>query len=375
MLADLESHLIKKEDTVTRSWAFKEDSTMMNHQLCTSFIWLLLCQLIADGSAVTVYGYTGQSVTLPCEYDGKYYGSLSICWGKGLLPSRGCGDQIIQTEGSTVTTRSSSRYQLVNRHRDVGDVSLTITNAREQDSGTYGCRVDIPGWFNDQKTHVDLHIQTAPTTTTTTPTTTTTTTTTTEAPTTTTEAPTTLVETTTLETTAATTPAEVTTGITTSTDEWVIFVQESTAEPPTTTTALPVTVEATPRPTKLTEMSTAEPSNVLSEQPDSIAKETPGSDITISLTTPEVKLSTASIPFIRQVLERNPALWWILPVLGVVVIVSAITILVVKKRQLKMGTFTILEKSGNGTLSTNSDSSQGQLSSEMEILDSLHHPL
>ncbi|XP_062381074.1 T-cell immunoglobulin and mucin domain-containing protein 4-like [Sardina pilchardus] len=194
---------------------------MMSHQLCTSFFWLLLCQLIADGSAVTVYGYAEQSVTLPCEYDGKSYGSVSICWGKGLLPSRGCGEEIIQTEGSTVTAQSSPRYQLVNRHRDVGDVSLTITNATEQDSGTYGCRVEIPGWFNDQKTHVDLHIQAVPTATTAT----------TEASTTTVEAQTRL-EKTTLETTVLTRP------------------QESTAEPPTTTTAQAVTtVEATPRPT------------------------------------------------------------------------------------------------------------------------------
>lgn len=115
--------------------------------------------LSADGSAVTVYGYAGQSVTLPCKYDAKYYGALSLCWGKGILPSRGCGDQIIQTEGLKVTQRSSSRYQFINRQRNVGDVSLTILSAREQDSGTYGCRVDIPGWFNDQKTHVDLRIK------------------------------------------------------------------------------------------------------------------------------------------------------------------------------------------------------------------------
>ncbi|KAG5263499.1 hypothetical protein AALO_G00265500 [Alosa alosa] len=193
---------------------------MMNHQLCTSFTWLLLCQLTATGSAVTVYGNAGQSVTLPCKYDGKSYGSLSICWGKGLLPSLGCGDQIIQTEGSTLTTQSSPQYRLDNRHRNVGDVSLTIMNAREQDSGTYGCRVAIPGWFNDEKTHVDLRIQAAPTTTTIA---------TTEAPIT-TEAPTTLVDTTTLETIVST-------------------IQESAAELPTTTAQAVTTAEATPRPT------------------------------------------------------------------------------------------------------------------------------
>ena len=32
-----------------------------------------------------------------------------------------------------------------------GDVSLTIRQVEEGDSGMYGCRVDIPGWFNDHK--------------------------------------------------------------------------------------------------------------------------------------------------------------------------------------------------------------------------------
>lgn len=31
-----------------------------------------------------------------------------------------------------------------------GDVSLTIVNAEEADSGIYCCRVEIAGWFNDQ---------------------------------------------------------------------------------------------------------------------------------------------------------------------------------------------------------------------------------
>ena len=54
-------------------------------------------------------------------------------------------------EGTTV----SSRYYLLGR-LDQGDVSLTILNITEADAGCYGCRVEIPGWFNDDKRHFNL---------------------------------------------------------------------------------------------------------------------------------------------------------------------------------------------------------------------------
>lgn len=39
-----------------------------------------------------------------------------------------------------------------------GDVSLTIRQVEESDSGTYGCRVEIPGWFNDHKHQMTLTV-------------------------------------------------------------------------------------------------------------------------------------------------------------------------------------------------------------------------
>uniref|UniRef100_K7EWL8 Immunoglobulin V-set domain-containing protein n=1 Tax=Pelodiscus sinensis TaxID=13735 RepID=K7EWL8_PELSI len=52
----------------------------------------------------------------------------------------------------------SSRYQL---EGDLtrGDVSLTIVNAAEADEGLYCCRVEIPGWFNDEKNHLEVVIE------------------------------------------------------------------------------------------------------------------------------------------------------------------------------------------------------------------------
>uniref|UniRef100_A0A671VFX4 Ig-like domain-containing protein n=1 Tax=Sparus aurata TaxID=8175 RepID=A0A671VFX4_SPAAU len=113
------------------------------------------------GGSRSVVGHAGQNVTLSCTYDFKYYGALRICWGRGVLPSSGCNNQLISTDGRKVIegTRASSRYQLLGR-LDKGDVSLTILNITESDAGLYGCRVDIPGWFNDDKHHFDLIIKT-----------------------------------------------------------------------------------------------------------------------------------------------------------------------------------------------------------------------
>uniref|UniRef100_A0A3Q3C636 Ig-like domain-containing protein n=1 Tax=Haplochromis burtoni TaxID=8153 RepID=A0A3Q3C636_HAPBU len=103
--------------------------------------------------------HTGQDITLPCKYDRKYYGALSVCWQRGEIPTRGCSNQLISTDGLRVETRASSRYQLLGQLED-GDVSLTIKSLTERDAGRYGCRVEIPGWFNDDKHHIDVCVVT-----------------------------------------------------------------------------------------------------------------------------------------------------------------------------------------------------------------------
>lgn len=57
-----------------------------------------------------------------------------------------------------MVSRLSERYVL-RGNLGQGDVSLTILQAVEADSGIYGCRVDIPGWFNDQKQEVTLTVK------------------------------------------------------------------------------------------------------------------------------------------------------------------------------------------------------------------------
>ncbi|MEQ2186473.1 hypothetical protein GOODEAATRI_028821, partial [Goodea atripinnis] len=121
---------------------------------------LLLLTLLTGCDSSRAVGQTGQSVTLTCKYDIIKNGAAHVCWGRGQLPKSRCYDQLISTDGNKVKeeTRVSSRYQLLGR-LDEGDVSLTILNLTKEDAGKYGCRVEIPGWFNDEKHQFDLSVE------------------------------------------------------------------------------------------------------------------------------------------------------------------------------------------------------------------------
>ncbi|KAM7373821.1 hypothetical protein PAMP_006521 [Pampus punctatissimus] len=125
----------------------------------TSMLPLLLLT-VSSSSSRKVVGPAGEDVTLPCKYDFYSNGATSVCWGRGSVPLSGCINQIISTDGHKVieSSRVSSRYQLLGRLQD-GDVSLTILNTTEEDAGQYGCRVEIKGWFNDEKHDIHLTIE------------------------------------------------------------------------------------------------------------------------------------------------------------------------------------------------------------------------
>lgn len=108
---------------------------------------------MSPGSTVSesaVIGEVGQNITVPCFYSVQNTKDITtMCWGRDKCPNSKCSQPIIWTDGWRVTERQSSRYQLQGI-LSKGDVSLTILNARETDSGFYCCRVEIPGPFNDQ---------------------------------------------------------------------------------------------------------------------------------------------------------------------------------------------------------------------------------
>lgn len=69
-----------------------------------------------------------------------------------------CSSTILSSVDGAVLFMQSPRYRLLGRVGD-GDVSLTILNAQWSDGGEYGCRVEIPGWFNDHKVNIQLVIE------------------------------------------------------------------------------------------------------------------------------------------------------------------------------------------------------------------------
>ncbi|NXH14361.1 HAVR1 protein, partial [Bucco capensis] len=112
-------------------------------------------------SASLVKGQVGQDITVPCFYRVNTREDItSMCWGRDSCPASKCSQPIIWTDGQKVTEQYDSRYTLKG-NLAMGDVSLTIVNAQEADSGMYCCRVEIAGWFNDQKSNHKVVIEKA----------------------------------------------------------------------------------------------------------------------------------------------------------------------------------------------------------------------
>ncbi|XP_016525128.1 Down syndrome cell adhesion molecule-like isoform X3 [Poecilia formosa] len=126
------------------------------------FITLCCCLLFwvntGDVSANPIITTVGTDVTLRCKYDAGYYGQLPFCWGRGNIPKSGCANEVLRSDGTNVLSRQSERYALTG-NLGAGEASLTIRQVQESDSGIYGCRIDIPGWFNDQKLEITLTVK------------------------------------------------------------------------------------------------------------------------------------------------------------------------------------------------------------------------
>ncbi|XP_077434274.1 hepatitis A virus cellular receptor 1 homolog isoform X1 [Vanacampus margaritifer] len=126
-------------------------------------MFYLLLSILSQvrSEAIKVSGHIGHNVTLPCAYDAQAQGLLSFCWGRGKVPTLKCSNKIVYAEDGAVRFISESRYQLLGQLND-GDVSLTILNVQPNDAGVYGCRVELPGWFNDYKINIYLAVKEAP---------------------------------------------------------------------------------------------------------------------------------------------------------------------------------------------------------------------
>uniref|UniRef100_A0A8C9KJ65 Ig-like domain-containing protein n=1 Tax=Panthera tigris altaica TaxID=74533 RepID=A0A8C9KJ65_PANTA len=116
---------------------------------------LLLTDAVVSHKQVN--GVVGLSATLSCAYS-TAKGVTTMCWGRGVCPVSQCSDVIIWTNGSHVTFRKHPRYKLKGNLLE-GNVSLTIENVAQTDSGLYCCRVEHSGWFNDMKLTLSLDIK------------------------------------------------------------------------------------------------------------------------------------------------------------------------------------------------------------------------
>ncbi|XP_023609852.1 hepatitis A virus cellular receptor 1-like [Myotis lucifugus] len=121
---------------------------------------LLWADVVVSQTRVT--GVVGQSVTLPCTYSTA--GEIApMCWGRGPCPLSKCSNTLVSTDGYHVTYEKDKRFRM-NGIISRGDVSLTIQNAALSDTGTYCCRIEYSGVFNDYKGNIFLEIKPAPTT-------------------------------------------------------------------------------------------------------------------------------------------------------------------------------------------------------------------
>ncbi|NXJ04281.1 TIMD4 protein, partial [Odontophorus gujanensis] len=134
----------------------------MSHFVLFHWIMIQIFVAVHTASETVVRGVIGQPVTLPCSYRVERAKDISdMCWGRGPCPKSKCSNKFLHTTGSRVTFRASQRYSLQG-YISYGDVSLTIQEVKAEDAGTYCCRVEIPGWFNDIKQNIQLVVFRAP---------------------------------------------------------------------------------------------------------------------------------------------------------------------------------------------------------------------
>ncbi|KAK1159317.1 hypothetical protein AOXY_G20057 [Acipenser oxyrinchus oxyrinchus] len=129
----------------------------------SSVVWVHWIPAIIAACVALVNGHEvleGHSITLPCGYSVRRNGLSAACWGRGC-GTMWCSDEIIQTDGNRVTSKLSDRYRLNGNILD-GNLALTILNTGKADRGSYCCRVDIAGYFNDLKVSLTLKVVKAP---------------------------------------------------------------------------------------------------------------------------------------------------------------------------------------------------------------------
>lgn len=108
-------------------------------------------------SFLEVRGVVGHSVTLPCTYPISS-GISSLCWDRGACASNTCRQELIWSDQPRVYNRLNKRYRLMGQIL-LGNVSLTIENATESDSGLFCCKLQIKRRSYVQRLTISLKVQ------------------------------------------------------------------------------------------------------------------------------------------------------------------------------------------------------------------------
>ncbi|XP_072573368.1 uncharacterized protein [Paramormyrops kingsleyae] len=221
----------------------------------------LLSLLTVCGSQHTdINEASGKNVTLHCIYETHNSCSIEITWVRCPMNGSNCCEKILISISQIMILRKSDRYQLL-ADSFSGNVSLSIRDVKENDSGNYACFVETATSFCFQR--FTLKIAEGPPTTTQAPVTSTAPTEpqTTTGPPTTTQAP---------VTSTAPTEPQTTTGPPTTTQAPVTSTAptepQTTTGPPTTTQA-PVTSTAPTEPQTTTGPPTTTQAPVTSTAP------------------------------------------------------------------------------------------------------------
>ncbi|XP_063152525.1 hepatitis A virus cellular receptor 2-like [Candoia aspera] len=133
---------------------------MFSCLLLKQILFTVLTGTFKSCAVTVIQGKVGETITLPCHYSVESYGLTYTCWGQSCPSVGSCPNKMISINKQLEIDEQSQKYHLMGNVNH-GDVSLTIANITEDDVGTYCCRVEIQGLFNDEKKHFKLLIKEA----------------------------------------------------------------------------------------------------------------------------------------------------------------------------------------------------------------------
>ncbi|XP_070591944.1 hepatitis A virus cellular receptor 2-like [Erythrolamprus reginae] len=132
---------------------------MFSCLLLEQILFMILTGCFTSYAETVIEGKVGEDITLPCHYSVKDNGHTDICWGRSC-PPLGCSNKLISMDKYLKIDGQLQKYHLMGNVSQ-GDVSLTIYSITEDDAGTYCCRLEYRGLFNDEKIFFKLLVKEA----------------------------------------------------------------------------------------------------------------------------------------------------------------------------------------------------------------------